>query len=67
MIRQPIIGHLARLHYAAKKVPFFPHHGKVGRIVIVSRGKGPRNVGVLIEGRIVVVGRGNLVAVEEEA
>jgi hypothetical protein len=55
------------LHYAAKKAPFFPHHGKVGRIVVVSRGKGPRNVGVLIEGRIVVVGRGNLVAVEEEA
>lgn len=38
-----------------------PHHGKVGRLAVVSRGK-PRNHGVEIDGRIVVVPCGNIYA-----
>ena len=36
-----------------------------GTVRVVPRGPGPRNVGVEIEGRLVVIPRGNLVAVGE--
>ena len=44
-----------------------PYQGRTGVVRILARGRGPRNVGVDIEGRIIVVPRGNLVAVSSEA
>lgn len=55
------VGQSVRIHYNAKRAPRMPHHGKVGRLAVVSRGK-PRNHGVEIDGRIVVVPCGNLYA-----
>ena len=43
MIVHPRIGQRVRLHYATRKRAVAPHHGKVGRVVIVARGPGPRN------------------------
>jgi hypothetical protein len=40
-----------------------PHHGRLGVVRVVSGGPGPCNVGVEINGRTVVVPRGNLVSV----
>lgn len=69
MIRQPRIGQAVRLHYRTTPRGGFPapstwmpYHGSTGIVRIVSRGPGPRNVGVEIGGKLVVVPRGNLVA-----
>ena len=74
MIRQPKPGQRVRIHYATRAkrkglaVPaeVMPWHGATGVIVTVPRGRrGPCNVGVRIDaGEVVVVPRGNLVAVE---
>jgi len=42
-----------------------PYHGKIGVVRVVSRGPGPRNVGVEIDGQVIVVPRGNLVIAQE--
>lgn len=70
LIRHPKIGQRVRVWYATRprrKRPglrawaeLMPLHGKTGTVAIVSRGPGPRNVGVTIDGRCVVVPRGNL-------
>ena len=65
MIFHPRAGQHVRLHYAKRSASAMFHHGAVGVVRIVARGPGPRNVGVEIEGRIVVVPRGNLVAIGE--
>jgi len=65
MIFHPREGQRVRIHYAKRAAPDMPHHGRVGVVRTVSSGPGPRNVGVKIGGRIVVVPRGNLVAVGE--
>jgi hypothetical protein len=46
--------------YNRRLAVIMPLHGKVGRVVVVARGKGPRNHGVLIDGRLWVVPCGNL-------
>jgi len=56
-----------RIHYAKRSASIMPHHGKVGVVRLVSSGRGPRNVGVEIDGLTVVVPRGNLIAIEEAA
>lgn len=61
MIYHPRVGTDARIHYAKDRRSQFPHHGRIGRIVSVGKGPGPRNVGVLIDGATVVVPRGNLI------
>jgi len=43
-----------------------PLHGKTGVVRVVASGRGPRNVGVEIDGRVFVIPRGNLVAVPEK-
>ena len=58
-------GQRVRIHKRSASV--MPHHGKLGVVRTVSRGPGPRNVGVEIDGRTVVIPRGNLVAVGEKA
>ena len=65
MIFHPRIGQRVRLHYAKHAASIMPHHGKVGVVRLVGSGPGPRNVGVEVDGRTVVVPRGNLVAVDE--
>ena len=64
MIFHPRPGQRVRIHYAKRSASIMPHHGKVGIVLIVSRGPGPRNVGVEIDAQTVVFPRGNLVAVE---
>lgn len=74
MIRSPKLNHRVRVHYATKAkrkglaIPsaFMPWHGKEGVIVTVPKGRGgPCNVGVRLDaGEVVVVPRGNLVAVK---
>ena len=66
MIFHPREGHRVRIHYARRSASAMAHHGRVGVVRTVSRGPGPRNVGVEIDGTILVVPRGNLVAVREE-
>lgn len=57
---------LARIHYRKDIAPLMPHHGKTGRIVVVSKGR-PRNHGVeLQDGTIVCVPCGNLNRIVEE-
>ena len=67
MIFHPRQGQRMRVHYAKRSASVMPHHGRIGVVRIVPRGPGPRNVGVEIDGRVVVVPRGNLVAVGEAA
>ena len=67
MIFHPRPGQRVRIHYAKRSASIMPHHGKVGVVRLVSSGRGPRNVGVEIDGLTVVVPRGNLIAVEEAA
>ena len=66
MIFHPRSGQHVRLHYAKRLASVIRHHGAVGVVRVVSRGPGPRNVGVEVDGRIVVVPRGNLVVVREQ-
>ena len=67
MIWHPRIGQRVRIHYAKRAAASMPHHGKVGIVRVVSRGPGPRNVGVEIKGQTVAVPRGNLIVVDETA
>ena len=62
MIFHPRIGQRVRVHYAKRAAAVMPHHGRIGVVRIVTNGPGPRNVGVEIDGRIVVIPRGNLMA-----
>ena len=60
MIFRPCIGQCVRIHYAKKYADKMPHHGKTGIIVFAAKGRGPRNVGVKIKEKTIVVPRGNL-------
>ena len=60
MISRPRIGQPVQLWYAAGKRSVAPDHAAVGVVEITSPGPGPRNVGVQIDGRLVVVPCGNL-------
>ena len=62
MIFHPRIGQRVRVHYAKRAAAVMPHHGKRGVVRVAAAGPGPRNVGVEIDGRVVVIPRGNLVA-----
>ncbi len=67
MIFHPRPGQRVRIHYARRSASLMPNHSKIGVVRTVSGGPGPRNAGVGIDGRTVVVPRGNLIAVEEAA
>jgi hypothetical protein len=65
MIRYPEVGQAAQVWYGKKtrrnaRVSSIPWHAKVGTVVGISRGPGPRNVAVRIGGEVVIVHRGNL-------
>ena len=55
----PRIGQCVQVWYRAGYRDFMPYHGQVGRVVVASRGK-PRNHGVTIDGKLVIVPCGNL-------
>lgn len=63
MMLNPRIGQRVQCWYRKAVSHLFPLHGKVGTVVIASRGK-PRNHGVIIDGRLYVVPCGNLRRVE---
>ena len=65
MIFHPRIGQRVRVHYAKATAETMPFHGKTGVVRVMSNGPGPRNVGAEIDGALVVVPRGNLVAIQE--
>ena len=65
MIFHPRPGQHVRVHYAKRVASTMPHHGAVGIVRVVAHGPGPRNVGVEIDGKLVVIPRGNLVATEK--
>ena len=66
VIFHPRIGQRVRVHYAKAAAAAMPYHGKTGVVRIVTNGPGPRNVSVAIDGHVVVIPRGNLVAVGEQ-
>ena len=57
MIFGPKLGEQVRLHYRCRQMPL---HGRCGTIVAVRHGPGPRNIGVLIDGTVYCVPRGNV-------
>lgn len=57
------IGQTVRIHYNERVAPTMPYHGRYGKLVVLSNGK-PRNHGVEIDGKIVVVPCGNIIAVK---
>lgn len=56
----PKPGQTVQVWYNRRIAPTMPLHGKTGVVRIVARGKGPRNHGVVIDGRLWVVPCGNL-------
>ena len=59
MLLNPKIGQDVQVWYRIGIRHVMPHHGKVGRVTVVSRGR-PRNHGVQIDGVTVPVPCGNL-------
>lgn len=60
MMANPRVGQLVRVHYRKRFAAAMPWHGAVGVVEIVSRGPGPRNHGVRINGRLTAIPCGNL-------
>ena len=59
MIARPKRGQLVQVWYRKGVAEWMPHHGKVGRVVVVGRGK-PLNHAVDVGGFVAVVPCGNL-------
>lgn len=60
MLNGARVGDLVRLQYREEIQRCFPLQGRVGVVVIASRGK-PRNHGVRINGKVYVTPAGHLV------
>lgn len=68
MLANPSIDHRVQVWYAIKPrrkgsiiaANFMPLHGKVGRVIFVARGAGPRNHGIEINARMYAIPCGNL-------
>jgi len=63
MLSYPREGQVVQMWYRDKTMPL---HGLTGTIVIVSRGPGPRNHGIAVDGVMYVVNRGHLRKVGDE-
>ena len=62
MIFRPRIGQNVTVHYGPQwRELGMPLQGQTGTVAIGSKGPGPRNVGILIQGQLFVVPRGNLI------
>lgn len=66
MLANPRLGQAVRLRYRKGHPAAVLYQDAIGRVVIVCRGR-PRNHGIEIEGRIVVVPCGQLFKLEEKA
>jgi hypothetical protein len=60
MISYPRQGQSVQIWYGRLYRDMMPLHGRVGQVRIVSRGPGPRNHGVEVDGQVYVIPRGNL-------
>jgi len=56
----PKIGAIVQVWYRKDRAAFMPWHGRLGIVRVVSKGPGPRNHGIEIDGRLVVVPCGNI-------
>jgi hypothetical protein len=61
MIFAPRFGESVRIHYNKRVAKSSRWHTAIGRIEIIGKGPGPRNLGVRIGAHLVVVPRGNVV------
>lgn len=61
MIFAPKVGQDVRIWYGASHRDWMPYHGLPAVVVATARGRGPRNVVVKVESKLVCVPRGNLV------
>lgn len=59
MMSNPSEGEWVQIRYAKRFAHLWPYHGCIGKVVIAGKGK-PRNHGIAIAGRIIVVPAGNL-------
>lgn len=66
MIRHPKPGQAVRVHYAKRYAHTMPLHGRVGVVRVVSKGPGPRNHGIEIDGKQYGVPAGNLMPHSQE-
>lgn len=60
MIVHPRLNQAVRIWYNKRRAPSMPLHGQTGRVVVRGIGPGPRNHGILVDGRVYVVPCGNL-------
>lgn len=58
--RKLLTGMTVTIHYAKAKQDFFIYEGKRGTLLIIARGKGPKNCLIDINGVKVVVPFGNI-------
>jgi hypothetical protein len=58
--RRLLTGMTVTIHYAKGKQEFFSYEGMRGTLLIISRGKGPKNCLIDIKGVKVVVPFGNI-------
>ncbi len=66
MLVYPQVGATVQVWYKRQLADWFPLHGKIGTVLVVAKGKGPRNHGILIDGKLWVVPCGNLRNVPQE-
>lgn len=59
MLANPRLGTQVQIWYNKRIAPVMPLHGKIGTVVIVSKGR-PRNHGVLVDGQMYVIPCGNI-------
>ncbi len=67
MMLNPRIGQRVRVHYRKSWSRVMPLHGRTGIVRVVCRKGRPRNHGVEIDGRMIVIPCGNLVRAEAGA
>lgn len=69
MIVHPRMGQRVRIHYRKSIAALMPLHGRTGRVVVRSKGPGPRNHGIELDGSggMVSVPCGNLMREEGDA
>lgn len=60
MIRNPRPGMEVKLHYRRSAQKDMPYQGGIGIIVAIANGRGPKNVLVLVDRKMLIVPRGNL-------
>ena len=66
VIHQPKVGQKVRLHYAKRYAWLMPYHGHEGEVVAVARGSGPVNAAVKVQGKRIIVPRGNLILLDKK-